>query len=136
MIPTYKQFKKWTLPSKYSFIGVVLALVSILIAISQSIWLSPNKKVPSIEFKENQSINTFQTSIQSKKERQFTYEMYRKIKYDMNYEEVVSITGAKGLEVSYSERFVQFKWKNVDGSAIVVGFLDGKVSNVTQWFLR
>ncbi|MCC2524312.1 hypothetical protein [Vibrio coralliilyticus] len=57
MIPTYKQYKKWSLPSKYAFWGIVISLVGLIVT------LIPSKEDKSVleaiaeeEYKPNVSI--------------------------------------------------------------------------------
>lgn len=57
MIPTYKQYKKWSLPSKYALWGIVISLVGLIVT------LMPSKEDKSIleavaeeEYKPNVSI--------------------------------------------------------------------------------
>ena len=34
LVPTYKQFKNWSLPSKFSIIGAVIGVISLLVSLT------------------------------------------------------------------------------------------------------
>ena len=76
MLPTKRQYRKWTLPSKYSLVGVILSLAGI--ALSIIFWVVPLLDINQIN--EEWYIGTWKVDIKkSMPEFEKQYEHYRSV---------------------------------------------------------
>ncbi len=115
MIPTWPQWKKWSLPTKIGYIGSVLGILAFVVSTTSYLTLKAEKYIndyifDSMSINENVYKHRFQTATYKGIDRDVQDAIYPQIKYSFSNKFLDYINDAikKSVLESFTENLVQF----------------------------